>query len=647
MNEFALRGSAFRRTARCALGGAVLTAALLSAHAPTNAKQPPQLVIILDASASMEDKLANELKYKLVRKAMSAALPAYGGKLVAGLITFGRNSQQSCKDISRLVSLKQLKPKAFSNVINNIKPKGKSPIGASLAAGADLANIASRSSHMLLIADGSDNCSANVCATANLIAKRSPQTKIHVIGLGKTSAINRLSCVSNATNGIFAAVDNSAEMATVLKVILQTVVIGEEPAKPTLAVLASPPLPNPRPSDDAATRAAAKRTIKFPRTVPLPVRSPARLKASKASAQAPGEPQTTAALTQKDAHLPVEQTDAQKAPAPVKAQAQAPVIWQKITEKPTIIAEAVPSVTPAPAPAPTPAKDLAPTPAPAKPAVKPATPPPNTTFLGNKPSIEITLPETSAKVTFGALITEQGKAIKSGLFWRIYQSRKDDEGRYKLVKSIEAPSFDDRLPLGVYLVNLSWGRSHLTEKLDILSSKPFVHNFILNAGGLRLGARHLDGSVLPASKVIYRIYSDERDQFGKRRLILDNAKPARTIRLNAGIYHVASLYGTANALVETDITIEAGKLTDAVINHSASKVTFKLVNKPGGEALAGAIWRISSPDGKLIKNVAGALPSLVLAAGDYKIDAKYSDRSFSRKVTIEPGDPVYVELVIE
>ena len=643
MIEFALRGSALRRTARCTLGVAGMTAALLCAHDPVNAKQPPQLVLILDASASMEDKLTNELKYKLVRKAMNTALPAYSGKLLAGLITFGRNSRNSCKDISRLVGLKPLKSKAFANVINNIKPKGKSPIGASLAAAADLANIGSRSSHMLLIADGSDNCSANICATANLIAKRSPQTKVHVIGLGKTSAVNRLSCVSNATNGIFTAVDNSAEMATVLKVILQTVVIGKEPAKPTLAVLASPPLPDPRPTEEAAAKAAAKRTIKFPKIVPLPVRSPTRLKASDVLAKAQMAPETTASLTQKEANPALEKTDAQKARATTKSEAEAPVVWQKITEKPTIIAEAAPSVTAAQAPTPVPT----PAPAPAKPVAKPVAPPPNTTFLGDKPSIEVTLPETSAKVKFGALISEQGKAIESGLIWRIYQSRKDNDGRYKLVKSIEAPRFDDQLPLGVYLVNLSWGRSHLTEKLDILSSKPFAHNFILNAGGLRLGAHHLDGSVLPASKVIYRIYSDERDQFGKRRLILDNAKPAQTIRLNAGIYHVASLYGTANALIETDITIEAGKLTDAVINHNASKVTFKLVNKPGGEALAGAIWSISSPDGKFIKNAAGALPSLILAAGDYKINAKYSDRTFTRKVTIEPGDPVYVELVIE
>jgi hypothetical protein len=272
---------------------------------------------------------------------------------------------------------------------------------------------------------------------------------------------------------------------------------------------------------------------------------------------------------------------------------------------------------------------------------------PATTFLGNTPSIEITLPESSAPVRLSALITEEGGEIGKGLVWRIYDTKKDEAGRYKLVKTIKAPHFDGTLPLGVYLVNLSWGRSHFTQKMEILSSKPFTQKFVLNAGGLRLGARHMDGSVLPADQVVYRIYSDERDQFGKRRLILDNAKPDKTIRLNAGIYHISSLYGTANGIVETDITVGAGKLTIATINHTASKVTFKLVNQPGGEALARTIWRIQSPDGKLIKEVGGALPTLILAAGDYTIHAEQSGRIFARKVTIEPGDPVFVEIVIQ
>ena len=660
MNKIVRRGF----THSCTLGVAVALAALTVTAAPCNAKQLPKLLMILDASVSMEDTLGDELKYKLVRKAMGQALPAYSDKLQSGLVIFGRNSKNSCKDITRLVNLKPLNSKTFTTVINHIKPKGKSPIGASLSVAAGMAKTGNKPLHMLLMADGSDNCSANICATANLIARRSPKTKIHVIGLGKTAIVKRLSCASDATNGTFTTISSSAELATALNLILQTVIIAEEPAKQTLAVLTRPPLPNPRPLDDTKNKSTLHRIARFPQSVPLPVRSPTRITAAKASkplvqANIKTNKQIAPKTEKKSAtkvNVPEQQenntpgTEARSlitnsivpitAPEPQKADTGASTQWQEITEKPIIIAEAKSAGTPIPDTAPV----SPPAPARAKSVDQPA---PAPTFRGKKPSVEITLPETSASVKLGALITEQGKAIESGLVWRIYKSRKDDDGRYKLVKSLEAAKFHEKLPLGVYLVNLSWGRSHLTEKMDILSSKPFVHNFILNAGGLRLGARHVDGSALPTSQVSYQIYSDERDQFGKRRLIFDHAKPARTIRLNAGIYHIASLYGTANALIETDITIEAGKLTDAVINHSASKVTFKLVNAPGGEALAGAIWRISSPDGQLIKNAGGALPSLILAAGDYMINAKYSGQTFARKVSIEPGDPVFVEIVIQ
>jgi hypothetical protein len=268
-------------------------------------------------------------------------------------------------------------------------------------------------------------------------------------------------------------------------------------------------------------------------------------------------------------------------------------------------------------------------------------------FIGGKPDIKTGLSTSSAPVQLSALITEEGGKIAKGLIWRIYNTKKDKNGKYKLVQTAKSSQLATSLPLGTYLVNLSWGRSHLTEKMDILSSRPYNHKFVLNAGGLRLAARHMDGSSLPASQVIYRIFSDERDQFGKRQLILDNAPPNKTIRLNAGIYHVQSTYGTVNGVIESDITVEAGKLTEAIINHTAPKVTFKLVNQPGGEALAGAVWRILSPNGKLIRESGGALPTHVLAAGDYTIEARYSGRTFARKVSIEPGEPVHVEIVIQ
>ena len=592
-----------------------LVAFLLAVPLPLAAHQNSQLMMIIDNSSSMEDQLGGELKYKLVRRAMTHTLSSYGGQIRTGLITYGANYKNSCKDISQVISLKPLQPDTFSLVINEIRPRGKSPIGAALSAAATVANAAAHPLHMLLIADGRDNCGANLCATAKNIARRLPKTRIHVIGLGQTEGVRKLACIAKATRGVFLRVDNTAGLTTALNKIVDGVskkkrFSTHRPITQTLSFLVRPPLPKRRPPNKIAKYEEPEPDL------------PPDVTASFVVKEAPesSEPKSIDSEAAKPQKVAQNSVSAEK-PAPlIPAPIPVPPAPQKTPEKPQNAPKA------------------AATPSPAKPAAK---------FLGNQPSIEITLPKTSASVKLGALITEQGNPIQHGLIWRIYDSRKDDTGRYKLVKTVKAPHFEDTLPLGVYLVNLSWGRSHLTEKMDILSSKPFAHNFVLNAGGLRLGSKHMDGSVLPAREVVYRIYSDERDQFGKRRLILNNAKPGKTIRLNAGIYHVESLYGTANGLIESDITVEAGKLTDAIINHRASKVTFKLVNQPGGEALAGALWRISTPDGKLIKQAGGALPTLILAAGDYTINATYSGRTFARKVTIEPGDPVHVEIVIQ
>lgn len=52
-------------------------------------------------------------------------------------------------------------------------------------------------------------------------------------------------------------------------------------------------------------------------------------------------------------------------------------------------------------------------------------------------------------------------------------------------------------------------------------------------------------------------------------------------------YHVVSAYGSVNATVRSDIRVEAGKLTEATVEHKAAQVTMKLVREKGGEALAG------------------------------------------------------------
>jgi hypothetical protein len=197
------------------------------------------------------------------------------------------------------------------------------------------------------------------------------------------------------------------------------------------------------------------------------------------------------------------------------------------------------------------------------------------------------------------------------------------------------------------MLNAAFGRAHLTRRISVKEGVQSVEPFVINAGGLRLIALVGKGEAAPANTVTYEIFSDERDQSGQRSKIMGGAKPGLVMRLNSGIYQIVSTYGDANAHVTADVTVEAGKLTDVTIAHAAAKVTFKLVMREGGEALADTQWNIVDAHGTTIKESVGALPTHTLAPGSYSVVAKSGGRSFRRDFVVLNGEITQVEVVMQ
>ena len=274
---------------------------------------------------------------------------------------------------------------------------------------------------------------------------------------------------------------------------------------------------------------------------------------------------------------------------------------------------------------------------------------PATTVIVTKPGQPS--PRAAAKpdgvpVILVAVLTEDGQQIDRGLVWRIFELSASGTGNLKLLVTSRKPAPRLELVSGKYVVNAAFGRAHLTRTITVKVGDATTETFVLNAGGLQI--KPVLGTLRQSSAkaVRYDIYSDERDEFGKRTAVLLGARPSLIIRLNAGIYHIVSTYGDANAIVRSDVTVEAGKLTQVTVRHTASRVTFKLVRRPGGEALADTKWRIATPSGQVIKKSFGALPTHVLAAGRYVLNATYAGKSYQREFTLQPGEITYVEVVL-
>ena len=248
-------------------------------------------------------------------------------------------------------------------------------------------------------------------------------------------------------------------------------------------------------------------------------------------------------------------------------------------------------------------------------------------------------------VTLSAVLTDDGQPIDQGMIWHIFRDQTGPDGKRLLVSQNREAVPRLKLAPGDYLINASFGRATLTRKISVASGQPLAEKFVLNAGGLRMKALLANGEPAPDRSVVYDVLTEERDQSGNRVKIISNARPGLIMRLNAGVYQVLSTYGDANARVRAEVTVESGKLTEVALNHTGAKVTFKLVGREGGEALADVAWSIIDSKAETIKEAVGALPTHILAAGRYAVLAKHQGRVFRAEFTAKAGDATVVEVV--
>jgi hypothetical protein len=233
--------------------------------------------------------------------------------------------------------------------------------------------------------------------------------------------------------------------------------------------------------------------------------------------------------------------------------------------------------------------------------------------------------------------------IPGGLTWRVYAAKPDAKGNFRLVKEEKSPSPTLILPSGTYIVYVGFGLATAVKPVTL--SGPTVHEvFDLPAGGLRLEGRVGDARI-PAGQISFDVYKGSQFEPGDRRPIAEHLLTGDVLVVPEGTYYVISNYGDANAVVRSDIRVQAGKLTDITVNHRAAAITLKLVTEKGGEALANTAWSVLTPGGDVIKEALGAFPRVILAEGEYRAIARNEGRVFEREFKVVAGVDGDVEVL--
>lgn len=251
--------------------------------------------------------------------------------------------------------------------------------------------------------------------------------------------------------------------------------------------------------------------------------------------------------------------------------------------------------------------------------------------------------QQKAELSLTAKLTDKSTDISRGLIWRVYEPIYGVDNKLPLVASSNGGSTHFYLDPGSYIVHVSFGHASAMRRITVRPEQKMSETLVLEAGGLKLNATMPDGKINPQF-LRFSIYSDDSEN-DDTALILSDVKQGEVVRLKAGTYHIVSNYGSANAISRSDIRVDAGKITEATMQHHAALITLKLVRQEGGEALADTSWSITNDSGDIIRETVGAYASLVLAEGDYIAIAKNKDQIYQKEFSVTSGHDEDVDVV--
>ena len=252
------------------------------------------------------------------------------------------------------------------------------------------------------------------------------------------------------------------------------------------------------------------------------------------------------------------------------------------------------------------------------------------------------------RIEFEARMTETGPALENGVDWRIFGSKIAENGKLPLLSEAVGGVKEFDITPGEYLVHAAFGHAGAVRRIVVADEdKPQVETFTLNAGALQLAGVTGTGSRVPGNLLRFDVYAKEADERGQRQLIARNVKPNEIVPFPAGTYHVVSQYGRLNAEIRADLRVEAGKVTQAVIEHRAARMTFRLVKDSGGDAIANTAWSILTESGDVITESSSAFPAFVLSEGAYTAIARNNEKIYSRDFRVISGVNEDIELLTE
>jgi len=200
----------------------MLAVAAIAAAVPGAAKAKTNLLFILDASNSMWGQVEGKPKIESAQRDLPQDTKV-------GLMVYGHRREDSCDDIELLTTIGADEPTALVKKIENLQPKGKTPIARSVVA---FSKLEGQNNHVVLISDGMETCGGDVCVAASTIANAKISPHVHVVGFDvNTEERAKLACIPKMGNGRYFSAANTKELKQAIAEVKQVAETTLQPQK--------------------------------------------------------------------------------------------------------------------------------------------------------------------------------------------------------------------------------------------------------------------------------------------------------------------------------------------------------------------------------------------------------------------------------
>ncbi len=185
--------------------------------AAQGAQPPTRVILVLDASGSMWDRIGDKTRIEIARETVAGLMRDWDPTIEIGLMAYGHRREGDCKDIELLVPVSKTDPARIVKTVNALHPKGKTPLSDAVRQAAERLDYRKSKATVILVSDGEESCGADPCAVGAALKKAGADFTVHVVGFDvKKEERTGLVCLAKNTGGQFFAAKDASELKAAL-----------------------------------------------------------------------------------------------------------------------------------------------------------------------------------------------------------------------------------------------------------------------------------------------------------------------------------------------------------------------------------------------------------------------------------------------